>query len=75
MAHKVYFKCATESEVFKMSPRTGRPKVLSPKTIEIKARIDKETNDRLNQYCEKHSVTRTYVVRKGIETVLGNEKE
>lgn len=58
-----------------MSPRTGRPKVLSPKTIEIKARIDKKTNDRLNQYCEKHNVTRTDVVRKGIETILGNEKE
>ena len=55
-----------------MSPRTGRPKVLSPKTIEIKARIDEKTNDRLNQYCEKHNVTRTDVVRKGIETVLGN---
>ena len=58
-----------------MSPRTGRPKVLSPKTIEIKARIDEKTNDMLNQYCEKHNVTRTDVVRKGIETVLGNEKE
>lgn len=58
-----------------MSPRTGRPKVQSPKTIEIKARIDKKTNDKLNQYCEKHNVTRTYVVRKGIEKVLGNEKE
>ena len=28
-----------------------------------------------NQYCEKHNVTRTYVVRKGIENVLDNEKE
>ena len=72
MAHKIYFNCATESEVLNMSPRTGRPKVLSPKTIEIKARIDEKTNDRLNQYCEKHNVTRTDVVRKGIETVLGN---
>ena len=58
-----------------MSPRTGRPKVLSPKTIEIKARIAEKTNDRLHQYCEKHNVTRTDVVRKGIETVLVNEKE
>ena len=55
-----------------MSPRTGRPKALLPKTIEVKARIDEKTNDRLNQYCEKHNVTRTYVVRKGIENVLDN---
>lgn len=25
-----------------MSPRTGRPKALSPKTIEVKARIDEK---------------------------------
>ena len=58
-----------------MSPRTGRPKALSPKTIKVKARIDEKTNDKLNQYCEKHNVTRTDVVRKGIENVLENEKE
>jgi hypothetical protein len=75
VAHKIYFNCATESEVFKMSPRTGRPKALQPKTIEVKARIDEKTNDRLNQYCEKHNVTRTDVVRKGIENVLDKEKE
>lgn len=58
-----------------MSPRTGRPKALSPKTIEVKARIDKKMNEKLNRYCEKHNVTRTDVVRKGIENVLDNEKE
>lgn len=58
-----------------MSPRTGRPKSLSPKTIEVKARIDKDTNERLNRYCKKHNVTRTDVVRFGIENVLGREKE
>lgn len=58
-----------------MSPRTGRPKSLSPKTIEVKARIDKDTNERLNRYCKKHNVTRTDVVRVGIENVLSREKE
>lgn len=58
-----------------MSPRTGRPKAMSPKTIEVKARIDEETNDRLNKYCEKYNVTRTDVVRRGVEIVLENEKE
>ena len=53
-----------------MTPRTGRPKVKKPKTIEVKARIDEETNIRLMKYCEKHNLTRTDVVRMGIEKVL-----
>ena len=57
-----------------LSPRTGRPKAERPKTVEVKARIDEETNMRLEKYCERHNVTRTDVVRKGIEAVLGQEK-
>lgn len=57
-----------------MSPRTGRPKAEKPKTIEVKARIDEETNKRLVDYCEIHSTNKTEVVRKGIDMVLG-EKE
>lgn len=58
-----------------MGTRTGRPKALKPKSVEVKARIDEETDCRLKQYCEEHNVTRTDVVRKGIENVLGNKKE
>lgn len=58
-----------------MSPRTGRPKAENPKAIEVKARIDEETNDRLNKYCRENNKTRTEVVRQGIELVLGKEKE
>ena len=57
-----------------MSPRTGRPKSNKPKTIEVKARIDAETNDRLNKYCKENGVTRTTVVRQGIEKVLDEKK-
>lgn len=53
-----------------MSPRTGRPKVEKPKTIEVKARIDEETNTRLTQYCKEHNMTKTEVVRKGIALLL-----
>lgn len=56
-----------------MSPRTGRPKVDKPKTIEVKARIDEETNNKLIKYCEIHNVSRTEVVRKGIEKVIEHE--
>ncbi len=57
-----------------MSPRTGRPRLDNPKDIEVKARIDKETDKKLREYCEKHEKTRTDVVREGIELVLGQEK-
>ena len=57
-----------------MSPRTGRPKADNPLTVEVKARIDAETNKRLNKYCQDNGVTRTEVVRKGINKVL-DEKE
>lgn len=70
MAHKLLFNCGTESRGENMSPRTGRPKTKNPKTIEVKARIDEETNERLVAYCEKHSLTKTEVVRNGIEKVL-----
>lgn len=58
-----------------MSPRTGRPKAEKPKTIEVKARIDEETNKRLVDYCKKNDTNKTEVVRKGIDLVLGNKKE
>ena len=57
-----------------LSPRTGRPKAEKPKTIEVKARIDEETNKRLDEYCTRHGVTRTSVVRTGIEIVLDADK-
>lgn len=59
-----------------MSPRTGRPKAKKPKTLEVKARIDEETNKRLVDYCERNNTNKTEVVRKGIDLVLGEtEKE
>lgn len=56
-----------------MSP-LGRPKSEKPKAIEVKARIDEETNIRLEKYCKENATTRTEVVRKGIELVLANKK-
>lgn len=58
-----------------MSPRTGRPKAEKPKTIEVKARIDEETNKRLVDYCKRNNTNKTEVVRKGIDIVLGDKKE
>lgn len=54
--------------------RMGRPKVERPKTVEVKARIDAHTNESLVKYCADHGVTRTDVVRQGIDLVLSKEK-
>lgn len=56
-----------------MSPKTGRPKSDNPLTIEVKARIDIKTNEKLNQYCKEKKITRTAVVRKGIEKILSEQ--
>lgn len=58
-----------------MSPRTGRPKSENPKVIEVKARVDQETSNRLQAYCKKHSKTITTVVREGINLVLEQENK
>lgn len=57
-----------------MSPRTGRPKVNNPKKIEIKARIDEETNKELLEYCKENDMSRTDVVRLGLKKVLKEKK-
>ena len=57
-----------------MSP-LGRPKSDNPKTIEVKARIDVQTNEKLENYCKENNTTRTDVVRKGINLVIESKKE
>lgn len=56
-----------------MSPRTGRPKSDNPLKIDLKVRIDEETNRKLLQYCEDHKISRTEAIRKGIHLLLKNE--
>ncbi len=57
-----------------MSSKTmGRPKSANPLTVEVKARIDKKTNDELIKYCEENNVTRTDVVREGIKLVMSKK--
>lgn len=56
-----------------MPHKIGRPKSENPKGITVKGRIDTETNERLKEYCEKHKMTVTEVIRKGIDMILENE--
>lgn len=56
-----------------MCPRTGRPKVDKPKDIRYSIRIDAETEERLQKYCEKHCITKGEAIRQGIYLLLGQE--
>ena len=57
-----------------MSPRTGRPIVGAKKDVEVKVRFDKETNERLMEYCNKKGITRTEAIRQSVNMLL-SEKE
>ena len=53
-----------------MPPKMGRPKSENPLKIEVKARIDAKTNEKLIKYCIDNNVTRTEVLREGIKKVI-----
>ncbi len=54
-----------------MSPRTGRPKAENPKNTDVKVRLDESTAKKLDEYCEKHLLTRAEAIRRGIHLLLG----
>jgi len=74
MCHIKYIIVVAQKVGEILSPRTGRPKSEKPKEIEVKARIDAETDKRLQEHCKVHGKTRTEVVREGINLVLGTKK-
>ncbi|MCC0645478.1 CopG family transcriptional regulator [Clostridioides sp. ZZV14-6150] len=54
-----------------MSPKKmGRPVVGSPKTNDIKVRVDNETNEKLEEYCKKNNLTKAEAIRQGIHLLL-----
>lgn len=52
-----------------MPPRTGRPKVESPKDIQLKIRADQQTMKDLDFCCEKLGKTKSDIIRLGIQRV------
>ncbi|MBS7141665.1 MAG: hypothetical protein KH110_15455 [Clostridiales bacterium] len=50
-----------------MSPRTGRPPVENPKSKPIHVRLDIESNNILERYCEQEKVAKTEAIRRGIK--------
>lgn len=58
-----------------MSPRTGRPRSVNPKDVDVKVRFDKELHAKLLKYCEEHNITRTEAIRQGVHLLLADEKK
>ena len=50
----------------------GRPKIENPNTINLTVRINKELNDKLNEYCKIKGVTKGEIVRRGILDIIEN---
>lgn len=53
-----------------MSSKMGRPIIGKLKNIDIKVRIDEDTNKKLLEYCEKNKINRAEAIRKGIQDLL-----
>ena len=49
-----------------MSPRTGRPKSANPKSNPIHVRLDNETQEILEKYCQQEDISKTEGIRRGI---------
>lgn len=55
-----------KSEVMEMSPRTGRPIIGSLKDVDLKVRVDKDTDKKLKDYAESKKITKAAAVRLAI---------
>ena len=52
-----------------MSPRTGRPRSTNPKNIQVKLLADRATVEDLLFCCERLGMTKSDVIRLGIQLV------
>lgn len=58
-----------------MSPKMGQKLTDNPKDITIRARVDKETVEKLDYLVERYNSSRSEVIRQGIEIQYKKEKE
>lgn len=57
-----------------MSPRTGRP-TDNPKSNPIHVRLDKESSEILEKYCEQENIKKTEGIRQGIKLLESKIKK
>ncbi len=58
-----------------MSPKMGQKLTDNPKDVTVRARVDKETVEKLDYLVEKYNSSRSEVIRQGIEIQYKKEKE
>lgn len=56
-----------------MSP-VGRPKAENPKQSRFSIRLDAETERKLEEYCQKHSISKGEAIRRGMHLLFDKEK-
>lgn len=57
-----------------MSPRTGRP-TSNPKQDRITVRLDAQSKEILDKYCERECVERAEAIRRGIKKLEADVTE
>lgn len=69
MSPQYYICCSDKKKGGKrMSPRTGRPKSDNSKDTMLRVRIDEETVNKLEITSKELNITKSEVVRNGIES-------
>jgi hypothetical protein len=58
-----------------VSPQIGRPKSDNPKSNPIHVRLDEETKEILERYCNQENVTKTEGIRRGIHKLKSDIKK
>ena len=58
-----------------MSPRTGRPKSENPKSNPIHVRLDNETKEILDEYCQQEEIPKKEGIRRGIHKLKSEIKK
>lgn len=67
--HDIIISVYTRKVGDNLTPRTGRPKIENSKDIQLKIRADKQTISDLNFCCEFLDMTKSDVIRLGIQKV------
>ena len=57
-----------------MTP-AGRPFSENPKSIKYSIRMDAETEQKLQAYCERHNITKGEAIRRSLDLLFENEQE
>jgi hypothetical protein len=73
-AYYYIFNVRTESEMMKMSPRTGRPKTDNPMNERLYVRVTKEEKEEIMEFSSASGFSILEIIRAGIEKLKGQKK-